>query len=489
MGEAMRDVELQKLVDQHAIYGMTHQEIKQHLYEQHGVDKKTHIPPISKRGIEARNFFFQNRRLPDWYDDKFGKDFVKAEELTADDIDEIISITPDDFSGERGTLSFNEISERKLINTDNLYSKNHPTSLDRFFFTKMRIYYHGHGMEYLQAVVNTLYPVDPSPYCIFEKHYKEFIQRYQNYHSFNLHDVHEFTSKMKKYDSDESFEVLFHDMENIYGNKNTFLFFYYKAIGVELFFRNWILDKKESTTLQLKNTDLNDLLSSRELIQYDLWENVSKKELVYIDITNKKHGDRYISGIFSAPENGQIHYCAIVEWQGIDFQGTIEWYDQNLAEDSIMISMMGDSVVDKDISTREYQEIAAFAQRMYKVVLNAEILGLFDKSGSLAKFSSDNKAAVTLSKESVSVDKTRSLFVIQKRELNYMYRESSKERSRQKWTLDHIVGVSGHFRRQYFGVGNGQMKLIWIDPYTRGNGFIETKLDRHLMTKVKILKQ
>ena len=151
--------------------------------------------------------------------------------------------------------------------------------------------------------------------------------------------------------------------------------------------------------------------------------------------------------------------------------------------------MMGDSVVDKDISTREYQEIAAFAQRMYKVVLNAEILGLFDKSGSLAKFSSDNKAAVTLSKESVSVDKTRSLFVIQKRELNYMYRESSKERSRQKWTLDHIVGVSGHFRRQYFGAGNGQMKLIWIDPYTRGNGFIETKLDRHLMTKVKILKE
>ena len=117
----MRDVELQKLVDQHAIYGMTHQEIKQHLYEQHGVDKKTHIPPISKRGIEARNFFFQNRRLPDWYDDKFGKDFVKAEELTADDIDEIISITPDDFSGERGTLSFNEISERKFrsFNTDN----------------------------------------------------------------------------------------------------------------------------------------------------------------------------------------------------------------------------------------------------------------------------------------------------------------------------------------------------------------------------------
>ncbi len=463
---------IQILVDEHALFGMNHQEIKAHLFSMHSIARDTKIPPISKRAIKSRGKFLRTRKYPDWAEGEIISD--NSEPQANEEISEKKDKTnpvyacETSFNQESGLHRFEaemmeeygfkpeiKMYERDLDEVEksivNVYESNHPTSLDRWFFTRMTEFYNSVSEYELGQIIEYFDLNSPSRYTIFEAHIKEISKEYRE----NIFES--FLSMKGKYGKN--------------GITNLDMMFY----------SHWFVSN-DTKNIQIPFGDCEEFFSSKKAHKETKWKKVALEKPLFIDVKNNKTGERYISGVSSIPlKDGTIRFSAFIEWKNIGLQGIVQWHDEDMSEEALFVQINGDSIVDRDETIKEYQEAAAMALRLYKSVLNSESYDALIHKGKITKITSGeihNEKNKNKKKK-----KTKSIFNFEKKEISYQYKEN-KENRRSSWKLDSVIGVSGHFRMQPYGPENRKIKIIWIDPYTKGKGEIETKLDKHLISMI-----
>jgi hypothetical protein len=428
---------LQDLVDQYALYGMNHKEIKYHLITLHSVPPSTHIPPISSRVSKARENLASTGKMPGWssgviLDVKSPSNPSDADEL------KIINIL------KNATITDHSKTEEEIQSLDNVYQKNHPTSIDRWLYTLIKEW-DEEGYDELRANF-------------------EVVENGRR-------------SRLTNFQLIEAYLKKAHEKLNIGTVTELYLDSQIPEVPVDVFFSSWFVGKN-TMNMQITSEVAFEALISEVAHKKNYWMNIAKQQPVYIDIKNENHGERYISGIASVPlSNGSIRYLAMIEWKDIDLQGIIQWEDDDLSEDAFLVTMHSDSIYDEKISSQEYSEAAAISHRIYKSVLNMKELNAIVLKDVLPKKDRSSKH----SKKKQTKVRKESIFRFEVCDLNTSLKSVVIKESNYTWKLDHIVGVRGHFRNQPYGEGMIKRKVIWISPYTKGVGDINSKLDKQLI--------
>lgn len=436
--------EIQYLVDEHALFGMTHLEIKLHLIKDHGLPIDTRIPPVSKRASKDIQAFLKTGKPPKWLNKNEIITNVnpaktdKKNTISDGDLEEIMS---------RVTIAEKSFTFDDIEKNKNVYQSQHPTSFDRWFFTQAEKL--SRELDVNVDFSNLLSSIGIPPSFSSYQKFEGFVKRGAIHIGMSLSDIY------KKFPA---------EVEHI-------------------FFSQWF-GKQKTFNMQIDANDCEEILASEQAYRRPEWYGYASKQPVYIDIKFDVSNCRYISGIASVPlPNGKIRYICLIEWKNIDLQGTIQWEDEDLSEDEIFIQLHSDSIADGGVTVREYQEAAALSIRLYRSCLN---LRYFDQMILKSKLPILSRVESENSKKDKK-NRKKSIFSFNENVLrdNFFKRTINAAANKIGWKLDHIVGVKGHFRNQPYGPGLKKTKIIWINPYTKGSGEIESKLDKHILDKLK----
>lgn len=495
--------QLQMLVNEHYMFGMDSNEIREHLCTKHSIDRDTFIPPVSNSVKKDRNRFLETGVMPAWFvrlsvkstkedinnnpDPEFKpvfKNYPTANgqhvEMT---IEERMQSAMDvinkkyNVNGKCNVRSMS-LEDREIVSA---YNHSHPTSLDRWFFHEMAYFINSVSQEGSIIITNDILKkrnINISPFVAFEHCIQRRVDILRRLGYEDVISVARLT-----HNKAESVEGLHEESAPIYSDVLKQLTdverVYVDGIQISqemMMLGEWLVGVNKQKNIQISFSDCEDILSSRELANQDEWRGIANEMRVFIDVKHKVKGERYISGVFSRPlPCGDIEYTAFVEWSQTAFEASITWSGDNLHEDNIVIITYNEGSVASEFIIEEYQEVAAFALRIHKTVLNADIQSLLNKSGT-SKLINDIDKQGLFNGEKQSV-RGKSLFLVDKKEIKNAYR-SDKHGFRKSWKLDSIIGVSGHWRKQPHGEGRKKLKIIWIDPYTKGVGMIETRLDK-----------
>lgn len=439
--------QIQLMVDEHAFLGMNHQEIKAHLIESHGIPKDTKIPPISRKALRDKELFHSTGKIPKWVRGVISTDGPKEPPIGAEKLPE--NYLRDGIASGRIIHTDYSKTEEESDAIKSLYRDDFPTSLDRWFY------------GYLDSICHKTDEF---------KQFKSIVARFGC-----------IPKNASKYQTTEGFLKVLNQHTNEGSVAELFLNERLSVHVDPIFISNWFMGQK-TYNIQIDSLTAHELLVSDQASRRNDWMAYAKASPVYIDITTRHKGQRYISGIASIPlSNGSIRYMAIVEWKGVDFQGIIQWEDENLADDATIISLYGDSVYDEAVTDREYGEVAVIALRLYKSALNLRKIEVLTQSARVPSTQPDAKSNPKKKR------KSRALSIFNFGVLHIQSGSSVQSSSLNDegvWSLNQIIGVKGHFRSQYYGSGNRYKKIIWINPYTKGSGEVESKLDKDIMERI-----
>lgn len=436
---------LQILVDEHAFFGMKRQEIIEHLILEHGIDKNSKFPIISKRATRARKEFLNTGKKPLWLT---GEDLMKNDNFTK----KSKPLTKEQFKDIESKVQIKEIDSSYTENTEvDFYQPSHPTSLDRWLFSKIN--------AFEKQVLEVMDPTSPEILAL-----SEYETPYQK-----------FEYILKTISQDEKIKELNTLKSIIEASKE------YGLSHEMLFYSNWFKNIK-TKNIQINSNQIEELLTSKVAYNQNKWKKISSSNPVYIDISHNTNGQRYISGIASIPLNdGSVRFMATIEWKKIGFQGTIMWENDNLSKDSVLIYSHADSGICENDINNEYQEVAAISLRLYKTILNLEFLSELSVNNNIPKLPIDFESKKTKKKKL----KGKSIFEFANKSLSMnIGRATHSSSSKMGWSLNHLVQVKGHFRAQKYGPELSMTKVIWISPYNKGKGSVDTMLDKHLMQRL-----
>lgn len=232
----------------------------------------------------------------------------------------------------------------------------------------------------------------------------------------------------------------------------------------------WIKPKGPTKNIQI-DVSLAESFAKGVLPKNQGWVAELCQQPFYVDIDGALAGERHISAIFCEPNAAKdgFKWSAVVEWGKRGYEAVVVGL---FGKSDLALALFNDAGMSEqqrlDASEALYAEIAQDAEKivamswMYRKSLLAKGTAL----QALPKVAVQNKGPVK-KKKAIGRAKTHSYFVVQKIENP---KEIVKVGASKKWSLDHVVGVSGHLRWQPCGKGLMQVKLIWIDAYEKGSG-------------------
>lgn len=449
----LRKKELQDMVDDHARLGKQDNQIKTHLRESHGVKLTEVIPPPTKAAQRARERFFATG-IVDAAGMKMTTMVSSSEPSSRPAIASDNTIPPLDLSQERAQKVIDELATARgwatspTVKVTELRERSWRESTVAFFSTV----YRGTGPTLLDRIIHG-----------FSGIYREL-----NFGPGSNYEVYRecITERMDrcaelKVPGESMLSSDFAEEWNIF-----------KAIDVSLY--PWFKAGCETTNIQI-DAEMAEIFLAGKAPTSNSWMNEFIARPIYIDIQEKTCGQRTVSGIFCRPVSslGTFSYMAVVEWVGQGYEAFV--FGEYGKKIDAVVMRPGDEEDDNEGLSQEalnaiydpivgqIEKLAAMAYMYCRTKTDARqpipaLTSMPRVSGTSAN-----------DKKERNKEKTHSYFRVLRLDIP-PDRFGFTGKTGKSWSLDHLVGVTGHFRWQPYGVGNSLNKLIWIDAYEKGKG-------------------
>jgi hypothetical protein len=463
----LRKRALQDMVDGHARMGFQDSQIKTHLREQHGVLPTEVIPPPTKSAQRARERFFATggfsaTGVVDVAGMKMTTMVSSSEASSRPAIgDDSVPLPPFDFSQERAQKVMDEVAAKHGISSptvkiNELRERTWRDSEVAFFSTV----YRGTGPTLLDRMIHgfsALYrELDFGPGSNFEVFRECIVGRA---------DKGKFDPTMLSADFAEDWNI-------------------HKAIDVSL--HPWFKAGCETINIQI-DAEMAEIFLAGKAPASDAWVKEFLTKPVYIDMHEKVHGQRTVSGIFCrpAPSLGTFSYMAVIEWIGQGYEAFV--FGEYGKPDAAVVMYPGDEDDEGltqealkaiyDPIPRQVEKIAAMSYMYCRTKLDARqpivALTCMPRAGTTS----------ATDKKERNKEKTHSYFRVMRLDIP-ADRFGFTGKSGKSWSLDHLVSVAGHFRWQPYGKDNNLRKLIWIDSYEKGQGVTHRPADNPILFQI-----
>lgn len=422
---------LQQLVDDHARAGLPNDEINPHLREAHDVAADVLIPPPTRAAQRARERDSAGPRIminnetqtidivippgsdktPEFYRESFKQTLIELGHSTPENADSQMVMTTSAKPALAG------------LPYERMYQPSGPTLLDRVV--------HGFSQWFHQAHPDEAHG---SNFEIYRRVVNKFHARAGYSLDFRCNDAP------------------------------------YKMLHAAM--HPWFQDNCRTKNIQI-DSDFAEILFNINPPAEKAWIGDLTQQPFYLDIQEHWHGERSISGIFCTPtpDGKGFTFSIVVEWAKQGFESIIS--GQYPLDDSNPCIIMAFS---EDTPPPE-----AVDELYGELILDA--LHILSTSSMYLKSQENNGVSLqTLSKSETSAGrssakkkqrnkgKTHSYFIVKRMEMPTDRFGQKGPIEKGRWSLDHIVNVSGHLRWQACGPNRSQHKLIWIDSYEKGEG-------------------
>lgn len=453
----MKDRELNKqsiqdLVDDHARMGFDDARLRKHLREEHGVLPTQVIPPPTKSAMKGRAHFFatgivagpmKTMRL-------IGENMPARVNPNQSDG---VALPPPNLSQEYAQKVADEVARKFGISsitatTNELRERTWRESTSAYFST----IYRPTGQTLLDRIIHGCSGIyrelkfcPGSNYEVYRECITERMERCAE-----LKMPGELTLSS---DFAEEWNII-------------------KAIDVSLY--PWFKAGCETTNIQI-DAEMAEIFLAGKAPTLNSWMNEFIARPIYIDIQEKTYGQRTISGIFCrpVPSHGTFSYMAVVEWVGQGYEAFV-FGEYGKKKDAVVMRPGDDEDEDEGLSqealdaiydplVEQIEKLAAMAYMYCRTKMDAR--QPINPLNSMPRVSGTS----TSDKKERNKEKTHSYFRVLRLEIP-PDRFGFTGKTGKSWSLDHLVGVTGHFRWQPYGAGNSLNKLIWIDAYEKGKG-------------------
>ena len=483
----MEEKLIQLWVDEHARLGMSNKQIREHLRQVHEVND-IHIPPPSRKGKKDRAKLLKTGRIAEG--SALSNKALGVEMFELDSQNKLVQKAQELMANQNSTNVTHFVFDQGLPNaTHNDSNPNittYPVEDDEDEFEDISNYYPENGITFFDRLVNA---------------YKKQIVRYNQKCGYTLEK-----QLNCKIDNLSAFEI--HRLmsarvrgihKTIYGKKDFMNKMPPPTIEWIEIVADWFLPDAGTT---------NNLMIEENLacaaITGRMPKNINWTQLIqsptYIDIKRAGDGEWGISGIFLKPlSSGEILGITFSEWYKVGLESLAIW-DLKLDDNGqwqndtnpIIVPYWSDDVI---WSSEGQQKHKKTMESFYDMIpskctcIAATALTLQKQNKKQTKktlpYNANSPRKKLKPKKMAQKDKTHSLFLVERVFSPSEMKSSGHGRYGSTWSLDHIVHVQGHFRWQPCGKGLQNKKLIWINPYSKGQGQEHHKFDRPSIQKIE----